>query len=151
MSRGKAAVARKGSNTLTQQQRRFVAEYMCDFDGQNAAERAGYSVKNTGIGTHLMQNPVILDELRRRCLAAQHRLEMTADDVRSGLARIATDPREPKDGGPSWDARINAWVQIAKLLGMYTHKIQVTGSLTLVDLLLAADAKVVAEQPATVN
>lgn len=124
--------------------RRFVAEYMLDFNAAQAASRAGYSLKNRSIGTKLLQQPWIADQVRTQCLAIQARLEMDADDVRRGFARIATDPREPIAGGPSYEARIMALKELAKLFGMYTQKIQITGTVTLVDLLLAAERKVAA-------
>lgn len=124
---------------LNARYRRFVAEYMIDFNGTAAAGRAGFSLKNRAIGTKLIQHSMIADEIRRQCLAVQVRLEMSADDIRRGFARIATDPRDEHTGGPSYEARIKALRELGKLFGMYTNKIQVTGSLTLVDLLLMAD------------
>lgn len=126
---------------LNPQQRKFVTEYLVDFNASAAADRAGYSTANHSVGTYLMNQPRILDEVRRRCLAIQTRLELTADDVRSGFARIATDPREQADGGPSWEARIVAFRELGKLMGLYVAKIHVTGTLTLEDLLLAAERK----------
>jgi hypothetical protein len=126
---------------LNPQQRRFVDEYLIDFIATAAAARAGYSTKDTSGANRLMQIPQVVDEINRRCLRIQARLEMTGDDIRRGLARIATDPREQAAGGPSYEARIMALRELAKLFGMYTQKIHVTGSLTLVDLLLAADRK----------
>lgn len=124
---------------LSAQQSRFVDEYMIDWNAQGAAGRAGYSLKNSAAGAHLLRKPQIDTELRKRCLAIQSKLEMGADDVRRGFARIATDPRSPAEGGPSYGDRINALRELGKIFGMYTNKIQVTGSLTLVDLLLLAD------------
>lgn len=126
---------------LNPMQRRFVLEYLVDFNATAAAERAGYASSNTAAGNHAMRNPQVLDEIRRRCLAAQVRLEMTADHIRTGFARIATDPREADDGGPTWEARAMALRELGKLLGLYTAKVHVTGTLTLEDLLLAADRK----------
>lgn len=131
---------------LTAQQRKFISEYLVDFNATAAAERAGYSAANTAAGNHLLRHPHVLAEVNRRCLAMQSRLEINGDHVRRGLAAIATDYRQPTEGGPSWGDRIMAWRELGKLLGLYTNKIQVTGSLTLVDLLLAADRKT--ESPA---
>lgn len=119
---------------------RFVSEYMIDFDKNAAARRAGYSKSDPSCGFKLMARyPQIVEEVERQCLKIQIRLELSADDVRRGIARIATDPRDVAAGGPSFRDRLAAWVELGKLFGMYQHKIQVTGSLTLVDLLLAAD------------
>lgn len=133
---------------LSAQQRRFVAEYLVDFNAQQAAVRAGYSAKNSGAGVRVMYDARIMDEINRRCLAIQAKLEVNADDVRRGFARIATDPREEHMGGPSYEARIKALRELGKLFGMYQTRIHVTGSLTLVDLLLAADKQIVRDDEA---
>jgi hypothetical protein len=132
---------------LSPQQRRFVDEYLVDFNAQSAAVRAGYSAKTGGIGNRLQHDAHISDEINRRCLRMQARLEMNGDDIRRGFARIATDPREQADGGPSFDARIKALRELGLLLGLYTSKIEVRGSITLVDLLAAADERMVELQP----
>jgi hypothetical protein len=126
---------------LSAQQRRFVDEYLVDFSGQHAAGRAGYATSNTGVGVRLLRDARISQEITQRCLKIQARLEMNGDDIRRGFARIATDPREPVDGGPSFDARIKALRELGLLLGLYTSKIELRGSITLVDLLAAADER----------
>jgi hypothetical protein len=127
---------------LSALQRRFIAEYMVDFKAAPAARRAGYSPKRADVtGSRLLGNVRISADIRRRCLAIEQRLELTGDDVRRGFARIATDPREVSDGGPSFEVRISALRELGKLFGMYSSKIQVIGSITLVDLLLAAETK----------
>ena len=120
---------------------RFVAEYMVDFSITKAAIRAGYSPKSVKAHYALLDRPHVAAEVYRRCKQAQFKLEVDADDVRRGFARIATDPRTLDEGGPTHGERIQAWREIGKLLGLYTNKIQVSGNLTLTDLLLAADAK----------
>lgn len=132
---------------LSPQHRRFVAEYLLDFNAQAAAVRAGYSAKTGGVGARLQHDPHIAAEIQRRCLTIQVRLEMNGDDIRRGFARIATDPREVSAGGPSFEARIMALRELGKLLGLYTSKIEVRGSITLVDLLAAADQRMVEQQP----
>lgn len=134
--------------TLTWLQRRFVDEYMVDFNAKQASVRAGYSQGNTAIGVVTLNQPLVDAEIRRRCLKIQAKLEIDGDDVRRGFARIATDPREEAAGGPSWLARIRALRELGLLLGLYEDKIHITGSVTLVDLLLAADKAVQIKQPA---
>jgi hypothetical protein len=137
MSQGSVIV-----KALLPQERRFVAEYLIDFKALPAAIRAGYSKRNTGIGSVLLGRPHIADEIVRRCTDMQLRLQVDADDVRRGLALIATHPFGPDKGGPTWGDRIAAWRELGKLMGLYQNKIVVTGSLSLVDLLLAADRKI---------
>lgn len=128
---------------LSAQQALFVDHYLISFNATTAAHEAGYSLKNTGLTARLLAKPRISDEIRRRCLAIQTKLEMNGDDIRRGFARIATDPREQAAGGPSFDARIKALRELGLLLGLYTSKIEVRGSITLVDLLAAADQRMV--------
>ena len=131
---------------LTGMQRMFVNEYFVDFNARQAAARAGYSLKNTSIGQKVLNTPHVHAEIIRRSQEIQVKLEMNGDDVRRGFARIATDPRSPDQGGPSYRDRISALTELGKIFGLYTNKIEVRGSLTLVDLLLAADRK--SDQPA---
>lgn len=132
---------------LLPKERRFVDEYMLDFKALPAAIRAGYSGRDRSIGSKLMQRGHVVDEVVKRCTQAQLRLEIDADDVRRGLALIATHPFDAAHGGPSWTDRIAAWRELGKLLGLYTNKIQVTGSLTLIDLLMAAERKIESQKP----
>lgn len=129
------------SEKLDSRERRFVSEYLIDFKPGAAAIRAGFSPKSNKIGSMLTQRPKVAAEIAKRCMAMQLRLEVDADDVRRGLALIATHPFTPDKGGPTWGDRRLAWMDLARLLGMLTHKIQLTGTITLVDLLLAADKK----------
>lgn len=98
---------------------------------------AGYSETSTG-PTRLLNIPMIESEIRRRCLKIMPKLDMDGDDIRRGLARIASDPRSPLQGGPTHVARTKAFRELGLIAGLYTNRIQVTGSLTLIDLLLGA-------------
>lgn len=139
----------KPPRKLKHRHARFIAEFLVDFNATAAAGRAGFSLKNSAIGAKLVAHPMVADEIRRQCLAVQVRLEMNADDVRRGFARIATDPRDQAGGGPSYEARIMALRELAKLMGLYIAKVHVTGTLTLEDLLLAADRKPAEQQAVT--
>jgi len=130
-----------GPKRLSPRHRRFVEEYLIDFNATRAAERAGFSITNKSIGLNLTRNPEISDLIRKRCLDVQVRLEMSGDDIRRGFARIATDPRSPLEGGPNYTERIAALRELGKLLGLYTQKLEVRGSITLVDLLAHVDEK----------
>jgi phage terminase small subunit len=133
------------ANPLSQQQRRFVDEYLVDLNSAAAAIRAGYS-KHTArqMGSRLLTKVNIAAEIAKRGQKAQARLEVTADEVRLFWAEIMRDATLDRE------VRLSASDKLAKALGVYTHRIQVTGSLTLVDLLLAADKQIVRldEKPA---
>lgn len=118
---------------------------MVDFKPTPAARRAGYSESATKTACRLLEVPGIRDEIVRRCTFIQMKLSIEADDVRRGIAAIATDPRPAAEGGPPWATRLAAWIELGRLLGLYTSKLEVRGSLTLEQLLLAADKAV--EQP----
>ena len=67
---------------LKPRERRFVDEFFQDFQALPAAIRAGYSEKDTGIGTRLLSRPHIADEVRRRVIEQQSRMQIKADDLR---------------------------------------------------------------------
>jgi len=136
------------AKALSAQQRKFIAHYLLEFNATEAAKQAGYSEDTADVqGSRLLRNVRVLDEVRRRCLLAEKRLELNGDDIRSFHARVMTDPRQECDGGPSHIARIMSARELGKLLGLYTSKIEVRGSITLVDLLAAADQRTVVQQP----
>jgi hypothetical protein len=124
---------------LTFKQLKFIEAYIgpAEFNCAEAARMAGYSHKSTAY-TQILNIPMVEAEIRRRCLKIAPNLRMSADDITGGLCRIASDPRSPLKGGPTPVARIKALREMGLIKGLYTNKIQVTGSLTLIDLLLGA-------------
>lgn len=121
---------------LSPQHRRFVAEYLVDLNASAAAVRAGYAARSAKVtACRLLTHTNLWAEVEKGLIAMQSRLEMTADDVRREFVKIAKDINTPVE------ARISALDKLAKVYGMYTSKIHVTGTLTLEDLLLAADRK----------
>jgi hypothetical protein len=123
---------------LTQRQRLFVIEYLKDFRVQAAAERAGYSKRDTGAGSKVMALPYVRAEIERRILKIEARLELSADQVRQGFARIATDPRSAFEGGPTVTERLTAYREYGKLLGLYSERHIFVG-VTLDQMLAAID------------
>lgn len=129
------------TKALTPLEQRFVAEYLIDFKAGPAAVRAGYSPKSYSAACRMLLRPHVALEIQRRCLTVQAKLSIDADDVRRGIARIATDPRDSSAGGPTHSERLAAWRELGKLLGMYIERTQVSGTLTLDQLLLAAEKR----------
>ena len=75
---------------LTAKQIRFVDEYLVDFNGTQAAIRAGYSEKTAAAtAARLLRNVNIQAEISRRQKDLQRRTEVTQDRVVKELARIA--------------------------------------------------------------
>jgi phage terminase small subunit len=78
-------VARK----LTSKQTRFVAEYLTDLNGTQAAIRAGYSAKTAQEqGSRLLSNVMVAAAIEVAQEARAHRTGVTADRVVAELAKI---------------------------------------------------------------
>lgn len=78
------------ANKLTPKQKRFVDEYLIDLNATQAAIRAGYS-KNTAAeqGARLLINVNISEEIQKRRVELQNKLEITQEKVLQELAAIA--------------------------------------------------------------
>jgi phage terminase small subunit len=127
---------------LSAKRRKFVEEYCIDFNASAAAVRAGYSKRCARqLGSRLLTYVDIAEAVTQRAHKLQERAEVTVEEILRFWAELLRDKAEGRD------VQLGASDRLAKFFGMFTNKIQVTGSLTLVDLLLAADRKV-AELPA---
>jgi len=75
---------------LTPKQIRFVDEWLIDFNGKQAAIRAGYSAKTAeAAAARLLRNVKVQAEISRRQRDLQKRTEVTQDRVVKELARVA--------------------------------------------------------------
>jgi phage terminase small subunit len=75
---------------LTAKRKRFVDEWLIDFNGTQAAIRAGYSEKTAAAtAARLLRNVNIQNEIARRQRDLQKRAEVTQDRVVKELARVA--------------------------------------------------------------
>lgn len=75
---------------LTPKQQRFCQEYVIDLNGTQAAIRAGYSPSRARqTGSRMVTNGDIQDEIERLQSAIAERLDITAERVIRGIARIA--------------------------------------------------------------
>lgn len=114
---GGAAVSGKpkryiGVKTLTPKVIAFVQEYLRDFNGRQAAIRAGYSQKTADqAASRLLRSPAVKSALNKQSTVAKvqeqaqaiNRMELTVERTRLEIARIAYfDPRKlfAKDGRP---------------------------------------------------
>lgn len=89
---------------LTPKQQRFVAEYLIDLNGKQAAIRAGYTVRRAEVtASELLANRKVSEAVAEMMAAREKRTEITQDRVLQELARIAFfDPRKllGPDGAP---------------------------------------------------
>ena len=75
---------------LTAKQRRFVDEYLVDFNVTQAAIRAGYSKRSAHVtGAETLRNPKVAAEIARRQRDLQVRTEVSQDRVVRELMRVA--------------------------------------------------------------
>jgi len=108
---------------LTQKQQRFVDEYLVDMNATQAAIRAGYSQKTAySIGAENLGKPLIRTAIAARQRETARNLTLSREDVVAGLHREAT----LGGAGSSHSARVSAWVQLGKHLGMFGDEIDIT-------------------------
>lgn len=111
---------------LTPRQRRFVEEYLIDFNATQAAIRAGYAAKDADV-----QGPRVLGYAGVAAAIAEGREKIaeralvTAADVLQGLRREATLEGE----GSSHSARVAAWAKLGEHLKMFTQKHEHAGEI----------------------
>lgn len=99
---------------LNDRQAAFVREYLVDFNGTQAAIRAGYSKRTAGVQAHdLLKKPEILENLKVFRERAAEQTQTDINWVRQRLKEEATDYTEFASHG----ARIKAIELIARLNG----------------------------------
>lgn len=82
--------ARKPRATVTDQQQRFVSEYLIDLNATQASIRAGYSARNADkISSQLMGKPRVREAIELAMQRRARRTEITQDRVLEELGRIA--------------------------------------------------------------
>ncbi|MDL2224667.1 terminase small subunit [Eubacteriales bacterium OttesenSCG-928-M02] len=75
---------------LTDKQKKFVDEYLVDFNATQAAIRAGYSERTATVtASKLLRNPRIQEYLQERQKDLQERTEITQEKVVAEYAKIA--------------------------------------------------------------
>lgn len=109
---------------LTPKQSRFIDEYLVDLNATQAALRAGYS-RNTAseIGYENLNKPQLASEIRQRMESRQETTAINAETVQAGLLEIATDDTATAS------ARVQAWTQLGRSVGMFTDRVAYSGDL----------------------
>lgn len=99
---------------LTKKQEAFCREYVVDFNGTQAAIRAGYSEKTANrIATENLSKPVISNFIAELQNKQAERLEITADEL-TRFFKMMKDDEEQKGSD-----RIKAAENLAKRFGYY--------------------------------
>lgn len=112
---------------MTPKQRRFVEEYLVDLDAAAAARRAGYSERTARqIGYENLTKPDVAAAIAAARAERAARTELTQDMVVKGLLREARLTGE----GSSHSARVSAWAQLGRHLGMFVDRQRIEGSLS---------------------
>jgi phage terminase small subunit len=113
---------------LTAKQARFVDEYLVDFNGAQAAIRAGYSRKAAKeVASRLLTYAHVSKAVERHAQEASERLKITREAVLQGLLGAAAMAKE--EG--STVGMVTAWREVAKLLGMYpSNRLQIEAKVT---------------------
>jgi len=98
---------------LTDKQKRFCEEYLIDFNGTQAAIRAGYSKKTAQQqASRLLSNVVVQDYLSELRGELKERSLVDAQYITEGLKRIAK-------GGDTSSAQVSAYDKLGKHIGYY--------------------------------
>lgn len=106
---------------LTPKQQRFVEEYLVDLNATAAATRAGYSARTANeIGAENLAKPSIAAAIQAARQALSERALVTQEDVVKGLLEEARRTGEES----SHSARVSAWTQLGKHLGMFVERHQ---------------------------
>lgn len=109
---------------MTPKQQAFVREYLVDLNATQAAIRAGYSERTAAqIGSENLEKPEIAGAIERAIKERSDRLSISQDDVIRGLQGEA-GYRGP---GASHGARVSAWTQLGRHLGMFSDKLTLDG------------------------
>ena len=105
---------------LTIKQKRFVHEYLSDFNATKAAERAGYSKASAGaIGHENLTKPEIRDFLGNVLTDLSNLNLIEGGIIIRALFREAFDT----DGDTTPASRVNALDKLARIAGLYQGEI----------------------------
>lgn len=126
---------------LRAKQERFCQEYVVDYNGTQAAIRAGYTEKTAySQANRLLKNAEILARVRELQHEQAERLAVSQDFVIISLmdtyrrcmqAQAVLDADGGETGVYQFDSRgaLRALELLGKHLGMYNDKLQISGSL----------------------
>lgn len=138
-------MSKKVSEKLTAQQEMFCQEYIVDYNGTQAAIRAGYSKKTADVqASKLLRNVKVLSRVRAIQKERLEKLAVTQESVILKLLEIYDRCMQAKPvmewdynerkyvetGEYAFDSRgaLNALEMIGKHLAMFTNKVEHSGT-----------------------
>jgi phage terminase small subunit len=120
---------------LNPRQLRFVEEYLVDCNASAACRRAGYSAKNANVtGPALGANLGIAAEIEKRQQKRAGQVGLSAEDILRKWRDLA-------ENGENDAVRLAAVNSAAKHLGMARERVELSGSLSLEQLVVASIAE----------
>lgn len=114
---------------LTEKQKRFVAEYLIDFNATQAAVRAGYSPKTAkSVGSENLTKPDIAAEIAKAQSKAAKKAEITVQSLADELEEARAIALKEKQSS----AAVSATMGKAKLFGLGVENRRLSGTLQVV-------------------
>jgi len=112
--------SRRGPNGITDQQRKFIREYLVDLNGTQAAIRAGYAPGSANVSASRLLardniKAAVQEELRAQGVTAERVTQFFLDMM---------DDQEAKHAD-----RLRAGEALGRVLAMFTDKTEVSGDL----------------------
>lgn len=116
---------------LTAQRQRFCQEYIIDLNGTAAAIRADYAQSNARAqASRLLKHPEVAARIAELMASRSAAVEVTQTMVIEGLLKEARHEGE----GSTHSARVTAWTNLGKHLGMFRERFEFNSTNLNVDL-----------------
>lgn len=113
---------------LTPKQQMFCKEYLIDLNATQAAIRAGYSEKTSSrIGPELLGKTWIQSAIQAQMDKRAARVEITADDVLTGIQRVTLKAEEAEE----FPSALKGFELLGKHLKLFTDKVEHGGNIRL--------------------
>jgi hypothetical protein len=114
-------------DNLTVRQRRFVEEYLVDFNGSAAVDRAGYNTKNRAnsarLATEMLQHPGIKAAIDQLTMERSATVTMKPDYVMNKIRRTI----EKAEADNNHTAVLRGCELMARALGMFVERKEISG------------------------
>lgn len=118
-----------------EKERLFVAEYLKDFNGCQAAIRAGYSEKRgRQAGYELLQRPHIQEAIQKAVDKRAKKIGLSAEKVLESIERVA----EAAESTEEYSSALKGYELLGKHLKLFTDKIELSGNVALAEKLKEA-------------